>query len=156
MHLLQAKAGAVSDGSEAVDLGQTPGDIVVLTAADSELASLSAAAALLDEPRPKIRLANIMHLGHPMSVDLYAEEIVAEAKLVVIRLLGGTGYWNYGCEQVAATCHWASDRHTRTSLLQDSLCQSSEHSFMGMGQRPPTLFSDATAPMSGIHKGGHR
>ena len=54
MHLLQAKAGAVSDGSEAVDLGQTPGDIVVLTAADSELASLSAAAALLDEPRPKL------------------------------------------------------------------------------------------------------
>ncbi len=104
MHLLQAKAGAVSDGSEAVDLGQTPGDIVVLTAADSELASLSAAAALRDEPSPKIRLANIMHLGHPMSVDLYAEEIVAEAKLVVIRLLGGTGYWNYGCEQVAATC----------------------------------------------------
>ena len=103
MHLLQAKAGAVSDGSEAVDLGQTPSDIVVLTAADSELASLSAAAALLDEPRPKIRLANIMHLGHPMSVDLYAEEIVAEAKLVVTRLLGGTGYWNYGCEQVAAT-----------------------------------------------------
>ena len=31
MHLLQAQAGVVSDGSEAVDLGQTPGDIVILS-----------------------------------------------------------------------------------------------------------------------------
>ena len=30
MHLLKAQPGVVADGSEAVDLGQTPGDIVVL------------------------------------------------------------------------------------------------------------------------------
>ena len=43
MHLLKAQPGVVADGSEAVDLGQTPGDIVVLSAADTELASLAAA-----------------------------------------------------------------------------------------------------------------
>ena len=43
MHLLAATPGVVSDGSEAVDLGQTPGDIVVLSAADTELAALAAA-----------------------------------------------------------------------------------------------------------------
>ncbi|WP_455429134.1 hypothetical protein [Fodinicurvata halophila] len=43
MHLLAAQPGRVSDGSEAVDLGQTPGDIVFLSAADTELASLSTA-----------------------------------------------------------------------------------------------------------------
>jgi len=37
MHLLAAAPGAVDDGSEAVDLGQTPGDIIVLTAADTEI-----------------------------------------------------------------------------------------------------------------------
>ena len=45
MHLLQAKAGAAVDETEAVDLGQTPGDIVFLSAADTELASLAAARA---------------------------------------------------------------------------------------------------------------
>ena len=36
MHLLAAKPGAIVDGTEAVDLGQSPGDIVVLSAADTE------------------------------------------------------------------------------------------------------------------------
>src|SRR5260370_1240275 len=43
MHLLAAQPGAISDGSAAVDLGQTPADIVVLSAADSEIACLAAA-----------------------------------------------------------------------------------------------------------------
>ena len=41
MHLLKAQPGVVADGSEAVNLGQIPGDIVVLSAADTELASLA-------------------------------------------------------------------------------------------------------------------
>ena len=47
MHLLAAKPGQIADGSEAIDLGQTAGDIVVLSAADSELACLSRAYAHL-------------------------------------------------------------------------------------------------------------
>lgn len=34
MHLLAAQPGMVTDGSEAVDLGQQPGDVVILSAAD--------------------------------------------------------------------------------------------------------------------------
>ena len=34
MHLLLAEPGRI-DGAEAVDLGQSPGDVVVLTAADT-------------------------------------------------------------------------------------------------------------------------
>ena len=41
MHLLAATPGAISDGSEPVDLGQTPADIVFISAADTELAALS-------------------------------------------------------------------------------------------------------------------
>jgi cobaltochelatase CobN len=104
MHLLATKPGVVSDGSDAVDLDQTPGDIVVLSAADTELAALAAAQARAGEDAPSLRLANFLQLGHPMSVDLYVEKIVSRARLVVVRLLGGASYWSYGLEQVAAVC----------------------------------------------------
>ena len=38
MHLLASTTGIISDGEEAIDLSQTPGDIVILSAADSDLA----------------------------------------------------------------------------------------------------------------------
>ena len=104
MHLLKAQPGVVADGSEAVDLGQTPGDIVVLSAADTELASLAAARAALGEAFPSVRLANLMQLSHNASVDLYCEEIIARARLVIVRLLGGKSYWPYGVEQIVETC----------------------------------------------------
>ncbi|MDO8607823.1 MAG: cobaltochelatase subunit CobN [Phaeospirillum sp.] len=101
MHLLATQAGTVSDGAEAVDLGQTAGDVVVLSAADTELACLAAAHA---GGSFTLRLANLLRLGHHMSVDLYVEAMIEPAKLVVVRLLGGRGYWPYGVEQIAAAC----------------------------------------------------
>jgi len=102
MHLLAAKPGGISDGAEAVDLGQSPGDIVILSAADTDLQMLSAAGRNSDAP--SLRLANLMNLSHNMSVDLYVGDIVRAAKLVVIRLLGGVNYWPYGVEQVVDCC----------------------------------------------------
>ena len=109
MHLLAAQPGAVSDGGEAVDLGQTPGDVVVLSAADSELACLAAARGRLGPRAPSLRLANLMHLSHPLSVDTYVESVIVGARLVVVRLLGGVGYWPYGVEQIVAVCRAAND-----------------------------------------------
>ena len=102
MHLLAATPGTVSDGSEAVDLGQTPGDIVVLSAADTELAALSTAHA--EAGGPSLRLANLLRLGHNLSVDLHVDAVVSHARLVVVRLLGGAAYWPYGIERVADRC----------------------------------------------------
>lgn len=105
MHLLAAKPGAVADGTAAVDLAQSAGDIIVLSAADTELACLAAARSRIDEPAfPSLRLASLLKLGHNLSVDLYVENTITRARLVVVRLLGGRGYWAYGVEQVAATC----------------------------------------------------
>jgi cobaltochelatase CobN len=107
MHLLAATPGGIDDGSEAVDLGQTPAEIVVLTAADTEIACFAAAQArrLAEDPEaPSLRCANLLHLGHNYSVDLYLESVIAGAKLVVGRLLGGRGYWSYGVDQVTALC----------------------------------------------------
>ena len=77
MHLLKAQAGSVADGVEAVDLGQDPGDILILSAADTELANLAAAAAELGPGLPSLRLANLMQLTHNLSVDLYVDRVVA-------------------------------------------------------------------------------
>jgi cobaltochelatase CobN len=104
MHLLQAQAGVVADGSEPVDLGQEPADILILSAADTELANLSAAAGSFGDDLPSLRLANLMQLSHNLSVDLYADRVVSRAKMVLVRLLGGVGYWPYGVEQLSAVC----------------------------------------------------
>ena len=100
MHLLATTSGVIDGTPEAVDLNQSPAAIVVLSAADSELASLARAADALDEIG--LRLANLLHLQHNMSVDLYVEKTLTQAKLIVLRLLGGVSYWRYGLEQVAA------------------------------------------------------
>jgi cobaltochelatase CobN len=104
MHLLSAQAAATADVEAAVDLGQSPGEIVLLSAADTELACLAAAHAKLGDAAPSLRLASILRLSHPLSVDLHVERVVAQARLVIVRLLGGKGYWPYGIEQVATTC----------------------------------------------------
>ena len=76
MHLLAAEAGVVADGTSAVDLGQSPAEIVILTAASSEIACLAAAQHQVqgeDENASALRLANLLRLGHNLSVDLHAE-----------------------------------------------------------------------------------
>lgn len=106
MHLLAATPGAIDDGKEPVDLGQTPADVVVISAADTELAALSQARSDMQNP-PTLRLASMMHLMHPMSVDLHLDNCATKSRLVVARILGGAGYWKYGFEQFAARLHEA-------------------------------------------------
>jgi len=106
MHLLAATPGAIDDGTEPVDLGQSPADLVVVSAADTELAALSTARSEMEAP-PTLRLANMMHLQHPMSVDLHLDNCATKSRLVIARVLGGVGYWKYGAEQFAARCHEA-------------------------------------------------
>ena len=101
MHLLAATPGQIDDGSEAIDLGQTPADIVYISAADTELAALSEAHTDLNS-NTSLRLANLTHLSHPMSVDLHIDDCASKSKVVIARILGGTGYWKYGIEQYAA------------------------------------------------------
>ncbi|MBD8554739.1 cobaltochelatase subunit CobN [Rhizobium sp. CFBP 8762] len=93
MHLLLAQKGTIADGSEAIDLGQSPGDILFLSAADTELSSI--AAAQHGRFGSRLRVASLMTLSHPLSVDTYVERTVRHAKLVVVRPLGGTSYFQY-------------------------------------------------------------
>lgn len=101
MHLLAAKPGEIIDGSEAIDLGQSPGEIVVLSAAASDLSVLAQAQGRLDKNHPTLRLANLLELRHNLSVDTYLDATLAHARLITVRLLGGAGYWPYGLDQIS-------------------------------------------------------
>lgn len=96
MHLLAAQPGGFSDDEGIIDLAQTPAEIVILSAADSSLAALAGGAELLDEDFPSIRLANWMQLLKPAAFDLYQDKVLDHAQVVVVSLLGGASYWQYG------------------------------------------------------------
>ncbi|MDB5538212.1 MAG: cobaltochelatase subunit CobN, partial [Devosia sp.] len=102
MHLLSAQAGAIQQDGEAIDLAQSPGALVFASAADSELAKLAAAADRAGET--ELRLANTLRLSHNLSVDLWLDQTVAHARLVVLRLIGGVAYFQYGVDELTALC----------------------------------------------------
>ncbi len=102
MHLLTTNSTNLDEVVEAVDLGQSPGDIAVLSFADSDLAALAAAWERERDVLPSVRLAHLRDLRHPMSIDLWIDRVAAHAKVIVVRLLGGLDWWKYGIERLAA------------------------------------------------------
>ena len=114
MHLLQTGSVGLDDLVEPVDLGQTPGDIVVLSFADSDLAGLASAYAAEKDRLPSLRLAHLRDLRHPMSIDLWVDRCARHAKMIVVRLLGGLDWWRYGVEALAAT---ARERNIALAVL---------------------------------------
>ena len=102
MHLLTTSSTNLDEIVEAVDLGQTPGDIAVLSFADSDLAALAAAWEAERASLPSVRLAHLRDLRHPMSVDLWIDRVGVHAKVIVVRLLGGLDWWKYGIERLSA------------------------------------------------------
>src|SRR6202012_4268540 len=89
MHLLTTSSTGLDDLVEAVDLGQPPGDIAVLSFADSDLSGLAAAWDSERAVLPSVRLAHLRDLRHPMSVDVGVERVGGHAEVLVVRLLGG-------------------------------------------------------------------
>jgi cobaltochelatase CobN len=100
MHILATTATSLDEIVEPVDLGQTPGDIVVASFAESDLAALAAAWAAERDVVPSLRLAPLRELRHPLSVDLWIDKVASHAKVIVLRLLGGLEWWRYGVEQL--------------------------------------------------------
>jgi cobaltochelatase CobN len=114
MHLLQTTSASLDDMVEPVDLGQSPGDVVILSFADSDLAGLAAAYAAEKDKLPTLRLAHLRDLRHPMSIDLWIETCARHAKVIVVRLLGGLDWWRYGVEALSAM---ARERGIALALL---------------------------------------
>ena len=99
MHLLATSTASLDEIAAPLDLRQPPGDIAVLSFADSDLTALAAAFAA--PQNVSLRLANLRDLRHPMSVDLWIEQVGVYAKVIVVRLLGGADWWRYGVDRLA-------------------------------------------------------
>src|SRR5437868_1263914 len=102
MHLLTTSSTSLDDIVEPVDLGQTPGDIAILSFADSDLAALAVAWTVERDRLPSVRLTQLRDLRHPMSVDLWIDSVASHARVIVVRLLGGLEWWRYGVDRLSA------------------------------------------------------
>jgi cobaltochelatase CobN len=114
MHIPRIEVRSLDETVEAVDLGQTPADLVFLSFSDSDLNALARAYAAVAGPKPTLRIASLAALRHPFSIDLYLERVCADAKLVVARVLGGADYWRYGVDELKAL---ARRRNVKLALL---------------------------------------
>lgn len=104
MHRIAAMPGGWNPESEGVIfVEQTPAPIVILTAADTDIQTLASAVPKLPNTFPGIRVVNLLQLQQQLSIDTYADTVLTQAKVIILRLLGGRSYWSYGLEIVKET-----------------------------------------------------
>lgn len=105
MHLLSTRPGGhVEDGGQGVvRVAQTPAFVVVLSAADTTLSLLADAAGQMGADYPSVRLANLMWLRQPASVDMYVDDVLRHARVVVIDHLGTPSDWAYLVERAMSS-----------------------------------------------------
>ena len=123
-----------------MDLGQSPADLVVLSFSDSDLGAFAAGWHRSNGDLPTLRLANLTALKHPLSVDTYIEQTLSGAKAILIRLIGGISYWQYGIQQVQAL---AAEKGIALAVLPAD-------------GRPDTRLDEvSTLPVSTLHRLTH-
>lgn len=139
MHRLAAMPGGWEAGSTdgVIFVEQTPAPIVVLTAADTDIQVLAQAQARLPDQAPAIRVANLLQLQQQLSIDHYVESVLSQAKVIIVRLLGGRAYWSYGLERV-----------------KETVAETGAHLYVLPGDdRPdPDLISHSNVGLSAVHQ----
>ncbi|MEE3072584.1 MAG: cobaltochelatase subunit CobN, partial [Pseudomonadota bacterium] len=96
MHVVFRESHGLDQSDTPQDLGQTPAELIVLSFSDSDLGAFAAGYHRAKGSLPSLRLANLVALKHPLSVDVYAEQTLEGAKGILVRLIGGESYWSYG------------------------------------------------------------
>ncbi len=91
MHLIATIPGGWNPNDEGVFyVQQKPGDVLFLSAADTDLYILNKVYKKLyaeNKELPSLRLANLTYFKQELTVDTYIEEVVSKAKVVVLKLL---------------------------------------------------------------------
>src|ERR1700751_563005 len=96
MHVVFRESHGLEETATAVDLGQDPADLVVLSFSDSDLSAFTAGWRRGRKSLPRLRRANLIALRHPLSVDTYLQRTLGEVRGILVRLIGGESYWHYG------------------------------------------------------------
>ncbi|WP_343669337.1 cobaltochelatase subunit CobN [Chitinophaga sp.] len=108
MHLIPTIPGGWNPNGDGVfHIQQSAGDVVFLSAADTEIHSLNNAYRELHSAHPQLpslRIANLVYLKQELTIDKYVEEVISHAKLVICRLLGGRNYYPYLFEAISIAC----------------------------------------------------
>src|SRR5262245_31364287 len=89
-----------ADGGPFTPVEQEPADIVLLTAADTEVLTWSEAHRLQPVGFPSVRALNLDRLRDRRAFDAYLDDVLQEARVVVMRVLGGLGYWREQLEAI--------------------------------------------------------
>ena len=100
MHLLRTQPGSQLPADSIADLGQTSAELVILCTGDSQLSLLAEVARQLPGDYPSLRLASPAQLSNHASIDLYVEQVLQHAKVILIAVHGGVSYWRYGVERL--------------------------------------------------------
>ncbi|MEG4445921.1 cobaltochelatase subunit CobN [Microcoleus sp. AT9_B5] len=104
MHKIAATPGGWNPQAEGVIfIQQTPAPIVFISAADTDIQTLAAAASKMPANFPQVRAVNLLQLQQQLTIDTYAEEVLERAEVIILRLLGGRSYWSYGLEILRET-----------------------------------------------------
>lgn len=138
MHRLATMPGGWNPSAEGVIfVEQQPAPIVFITAADTDIQTLAAATARLPDDFPALRVVNLLQLQQQLTIDTYAEDVLSQASVIVVRLIGGRSYWNYGLEVVEETA-----QQTGAKLI-----------ILPGDERPdPNLMSHSTVSLSDVNQ----
>jgi cobaltochelatase CobN len=88
------------DAEPFTPIDQDPADIVLLTAADTEVLTWSAAARELPAGFPAVRSLNLDRLRDRRVFDAYLDDVLQDSRALLVRVLGGLGYWREQLEQI--------------------------------------------------------
>ena len=104
MHLIATIPGGWNPDEEGIFyIEQQPGDIIFLSAADTEIHTLNQAYRELHAQQselPSLRMGNLLYLKQELTIDTYVEEVLEKAKVIVCRMLGGASYYQYLVESL--------------------------------------------------------
>jgi cobaltochelatase CobN len=99
-HLRFERWPSASDAEPFTPIAQDPADIVLLSAADTEILAWSAAAATLPPGFPTIRALNLDRLRDRRVFDAYLDDVLHDCRILLVRVLGGLGYWREPLESM--------------------------------------------------------
>jgi cobaltochelatase CobN len=137
MHRLAATPGGWSpDVDGVIFVEQSPAPIVVLTAADTDIQCLARVAEHWPANAPALRVVNLLQLQQQLAIDAYADTVLSQAQVIIVRLLGGRAYWSYGLEVTKAI---AAENETALLVLP------------GDDRPDPDLISHSTVPLTVAH-----
>ncbi|MEB3310190.1 MAG: cobaltochelatase subunit CobN [Snowella sp.] len=138
MHRLTATPGGWTPETDGVIfIEQNPGEIVILTAADTDIQCLAATIPHLPSDFPTIRSVHLLNLQQPLSIDDYADKVLSQSKVIILRLLGGRSYWLYGLEILKEIA-----KNQEIALLV----------LPGDDRPDPELMSHSTVPLKIVHQ----